>query len=160
MQALCDSLVDLDPDHADYYQDRTAKYLTQIKDLDKAFADLIKHAHRHTIVVGDRFPLRYFVEAYQLDYYAAFPGCSTQGDASPQTLAFLIDKVRDESLPVVFHIELSNQKLAETIAEDTGAEVLLFHSCHNVSKEDFKAGITYLDLMQNNLKALDKALND
>ncbi len=160
VQTLCEALVDLDPDHADYYQERTEKYVSELEDLDKAFADLVKNAKRHTIVVGDRFPLRYFVEAYKLDYYAAFPGCSTQGDASPQTLTFLIDKVRTESLPLVFHIELSNQKLAKTIAEDTGAEVLLFHSCHNVSKDDFKAGVTYLDLMRNNLEALDKALND
>lgn len=159
-EALCQALVDLDPDHADVYQDNTDHYLAELKDLDQAFANLVKHAKRHTIVVGDRFPLRYFVEAYKLDYYAAFPGCSTQGDASPQTLTFLVDKVREEKLPVVFHIELSNEKLAKTIAEDTGAEVMLFHSCHNVSKEDFKAGVTYLDLMRKNLEALDKALND
>lgn len=159
-EALCQALVDLDPDHADVYQDNTDHYLAELKDLDQAFANLVKHAKRHTIVVGDRFPLRYFVEAYKLDYYAAFPGCSTQGDASPQTLTFLVDKVREEKLPVVFHIELSNEKLAKTIAEDTGAEVMLFHSCHNVSKEDFKAGVTYLDLMRKNLETLDKALND
>lgn len=159
-QALSEALIDLDPEHAEYYQERTNQYLMELADLDQAFKDLVEQAPRHTIVVGDRFPLRYFVEAYGLEYYAAFPGCSTQGDASPQTLTFLIDKVRAEDLPVVFHIELSNQKLARTIAEDTGAEVLLFHGVHNVSKEDFEAGLTYLDFMEQNLQALAKALND
>ncbi|MDR2501621.1 MAG: metal ABC transporter substrate-binding protein, partial [Oscillospiraceae bacterium] len=115
-------------------------------------------AARKTIVLGDRFPFRYFADAYGLDYFAAFPGCSTETEPSAATVAFLIDKIREERIPVVFHIELSNGKMAETIAEDTGAKVLELHSCHNISRDDFQAGKTYIDIMNANVEALKEAL--
>ena len=73
------------------------------------------------MVFADRFPLRYFAEAYGLDYYAAYPGCADAAEPSAATVAFLIDKVRAEGIPVVFTIELSNGRLADTICEATGA---------------------------------------
>ncbi len=155
---LTAALVELDPDNADFYEANAADYITELEALDTKFAALIESAPDKTIVVGDRFPLRYFVDRYGLDYYAAFPGCSTEGDASPQTIAYLVDKVEDENLPVVFHIELSNQQIANSIAEITGAEVLEFHGLHNISPEDFTAGRTYIDIMEQNYENLSRAL--
>lgn len=154
VQAFCETLIELDPAHKDYYRERTQAYLAELEKLDQDFEDLFSKAGHTVIVVGDRFPLRYFTECYGLEYYAAFPGCSAEGDASPQTVAFLIDKVREEQVPVVFHIESSSARLAETIAQESGAQVALFHSCHNLSAEDFQAGLGYLDLMRQNLNTL------
>lgn len=93
------------------------------------------------------------------DYYAAFPGCSSESEASAKTVAFLIDKVKEEQIPVVFSIELSNEKMTDSICEATGAKKLQLHSCHNVTKDDFEQGVTYLDLMERNVQALKEALN-
>ncbi len=160
VKRLTQALVELDPANAEFYQANADKYVSELEKLDQDFEEMVESAKRKTIVVGDRFPFRYLVEAYDLDYYAAFPGCSTEGDASPQTLVFLIDKVKSEQIPVVFHIELSNMKMAESIADATGSEVMLLHGAHNISKEDFEQGLTYLEIMRQNLENLRHALND
>ncbi|MFR5890439.1 MAG: metal ABC transporter substrate-binding protein, partial [Lachnospiraceae bacterium] len=86
----------------------------------------------------------YFVKEYGLDYYAAFPGCSSAVEASPAAVAFLIGKVKEENIPAVFHIELSKTEICEAIAEETGAKVLQFNACHNLTAEQFAAGATYI----------------
>ena len=118
----------------------------------------MKNGKFDTLIFADRFPVRYFVEEYGLDYYAAFPGCADDTEPSARTVAFLIDKVRDEDIPAVLFIEFSNEKMADVICEDTGCEKLLFHSCHNVSADQLKAGTSYLELMRGNLESLKEAL--
>ncbi len=107
-----------------------------------------------TIVFGDRFPLRYFAEEFDLNYYAAFPGCSTQTEPSAATIAFLTDKVKSEHISTVWYIEFSNHLVADAIAEAAGAGTAMFHSCHNVSPEELAGGETYVTLMEGNLERL------
>jgi zinc transport system substrate-binding protein len=152
--ALCEA----DPVNASDYRTNTAAYLEKLDVLDAAFRDTVGRANRKTLVFGDRFPFRYFADAYGLSYFAAFPGCSTETEASAATVAFLIDKVRQEKIPVVFHIELSNEKIADTICEETGAKKGLFHAAHNVSKQEFESGATYLGIMTKNIETLREAL--
>jgi len=111
------------------------------------------------MVFGDRFPFRYLVDTYGLTAYAAFDGCSAETQASPATIAYLINKVQDENLPFIFYIEFSNRLITNVISEATGAEQLELHSTHNVSHADFNAGITYLDLMWRNVETIRKALS-
>lgn len=155
---LTETLASLDPANASLYRENSMAYLTKLDALDAAFRDATANAARSTIVFGDRFPFRYLANAYNLTYYAAFPGCSTETEASAATVAFLIDKVRGEGIPVVFHVELSNGKMANAISESTGAKVLELHACHNVSKAEFDGGVTYLELMTRNVENLREAL--
>ena len=155
---ISDTLCIVDPDNAADYEKNTADYLAKLRELDGKFQSVIDSAVRHTIIFGDRFPFRYLADAYGLDYFAAFPGCSTETEASAAAVAFLIDKINAEGIPVVFHAELSNRKMAEIISESTGAQILLLHACHNVSKAEFENGVTYLDLMNQNVKNLQEAL--
>jgi len=157
-QKIADALCTSDPNNSDYYNENCSNYVAELNQLDAKFSEIVAGAKRTTVVFADRFPLRYFTEAYGLSYFAAFPGCTSEIEPSAATVAFLIDKVSDENIPVVFYIELSNQKMADTICEETGCKKLLFHSCHNVSKEDFESGTTYLDLMYNNADVLKEAL--
>ena len=108
---------------------------------------------------AERFPFRYLCDELGLTYYAALPGCSSNEEVSLSTDSYLIDRVREERLPGVFTIEFSDGRIAQTIADATGCEVWMLHSCHNVSREDFAAGVTYLDLMRANLESLKKAVN-
>jgi zinc transport system substrate-binding protein len=135
-----------------------AAYSAQLDELDKEFQAVVNNAKRETIVFGDRFPFRYFADAYGLTYFAAFRGCSTETEASAATVAFLINKVKAEKIPVVFHIELSNERMADTIAEETGAKKLLLHACHNISKQEFDRGVTFLELQKANVPRLREAL--
>lgn len=158
VQKISDVLCQADTANAAIYQENTGDYLTKLDELDSKFQDAVDNGKRKTIVFGDRFPFRYFADAYGLEYYAAFPGCSTETEASAATVKFLIDKINTEKIPVVFHIELSNEKMADTISEATGAKVLLLHACHNISKSDFEKGKNYIDLMTGNVEVLKEAL--
>ncbi|MDR1674695.1 MAG: metal ABC transporter substrate-binding protein [Oscillospiraceae bacterium] len=158
VQKISDTVCEIDSANANTYKSNTASYLEQLDELDGKFKDVVDNAVRKTIVFGDRFPFRYFADAYGLEYFAAFPGCSTETEASAKTVTFLIDKINEEAIPVVFHIELSNEKMVNTIAESTGAKVCLLHACHNISKDDFDAGKTYMDLMSANAATLKEAL--
>lgn len=159
VKKLSDELGALDPENKDYFKKNADEYIKKLEGLDGQFKEVVENGKRKEIIFGDRFPFRYFVDAYGLKYYAAFPGCSTDTEASANTVAFLIDKIKTDKIPVVFHIELSNTKMAESISEATGAKIMQLNAVHNVSKEDFEKGVTYLDLMTKNLDALKEALN-
>lgn len=159
VKKLTSELSKVDPDNANYYKENSKNYIMKLENLDKKFEDVVKNGKRKEIIFGDRFPFRYFVDRYGLKYYAAFPGCSTDTEASASTVAFLTNKVKEDKIPVIFHIELSNNKIAKSIAEATGAKMLQLNAVHNVTKEDFEKGETYLSLMEKNLKPLEEALN-
>ena len=154
-EALCG----IDPDNAEYYCSNTNEYVAELTELDSMFRSVVAESKRKTLVFGDRFPLLYFVREYGLDYYAAFPGCAAETEPSAATVAYLINTVRRERIPVVLYIELSNHKVADAIAESTGTRTAQFNTCHNISAKDFQAGESYLSLMTANVGILREALN-
>lgn len=149
----------MDSANAETYRQNADGYIEKLTALDHDFAEVVQTAKRGTIIVGDRFPFRYFADEFGLDYYAAFPGCSSETEASAATVAFLTDKVKAENIPAVLYIEFSNHKIADSIAEATGAKTLLLHSCHNVTKDELQSGASYLSLMQHNVGTIRQALN-
>ena len=158
-QAIKQALCEIDPDHAQTYQDNSEKYVAQLEQLDQDFRDFFAGVSNKTLVFGDRFPFLYFAQTYDIPYFAAFPGCSSETEPSAATIAFLIDQVKEESIRTIFYIEFSNHKVADSIAEATGAKTALFHSCHNVSAQEQQEGATYLSLMRQNLETLKEALD-
>ncbi len=160
---ICDkiaaALCEADPEHASEYTANLAGYKARLAELDAAFTEIAARGARKTIVFADRFPLLYFARAYGLEYYAAFPGCSDDAEPSAATVAFIIDKVKAEGIPVVFHVELANEDMADIVADETGAVKRQFNACHNVTRSQFNAGVSYLDLMWENTEALKEALS-
>jgi len=156
--AITEALCELDSANAGFYRQNAADYRAKLDELDAGFMSVVKGAKRNTIIVGDRFPFRYLADVYKLKYFAAFPGCSTETEPSAATIAFLINKTKSENIPVVFHLELSNEKIADAISEATGAKKLILHSSHNVTKKDFDRGANYLDLQKANMVNLKEAL--
>ena len=148
-----------DPENSEKYKLGAERFINELKALDDEFSNTVKQAKRDTIVFADRFPFLYFAKEYSLNYSAAFPGCSSEAEPSAATVKFLIDKVKNENIPAVFTIEFSNEAIANAIKDETGCKILSFHSCHNVTKEDFRNGVTYIDLMNQNLENLKEALN-
>lgn len=153
-----DELVQISPEHKDDFEKNAEEYNEKLNKLDKEFEEIVENGNRKVVVFGDRFPLRYFIEDYGLKYFAAFSGCSEQTEASSKTIAFLVNKVKSEKIPVVLKIEMSNGNIARTIAEETGAKVLTFNTAHNVSADDFRNGKTYAKIMEDNLVVLKEAL--
>ena len=157
-EEICNALCKLDTNNAEEYKMNFAAYKAQLMALDREFRQVIKNSGKHTLVFADRFPMRYFALEYGLDCYAAFPGCSSETEPSAKTVAYLIDRVREDKIPAVLYMEFSNQKMADVICEDTGCKKLPFYSAHSVSAEQFEQGVSYLDLMRINLNSLKEAL--
>lgn len=158
VEKLSDKLCEMDAQNAEVYQTNTEAYVKKLEELDASFTEVIENGKRREIIVADRFPFRYFADAYDLKYYAAFPGCSTQTGASAETIAFLIQKVKEDKIPVVFHMELSSEQMCNTICDETGAKKAQLNAVHNISKQDFEKGIGYLELMEENVEVLKEAL--
>lgn len=156
-ERICDRLCALDAENSDYYKENLALYREKLNSLDEKFTQLTKNCDK-TIIFADQFPFRYFAKEYNLKYLAAFPGCSSESEPTASAVAKIIDTVKKEKIPVVFYTETSNKQLANAVCEETGAEKLLFHSCHSVTDDELKSGVTYLDLMEKNYEALKKAI--
>lgn len=157
-QVIADTLEEMDPADAAVFRANEADYLGKLKNLDQEFRDVVDGADLDLIVMADKFPLRYFADTYGLRYRAAFSGCSSDTEPSAKTIAYLIDKVREEQIQAVYYLELSSHRVAEIISEETGAKPLLFHSCHNVTRREFESGVTYLQLMEQNVVNLREGL--
>lgn len=158
-KALCDMICEIDAANAEKYKANTEKYINSLNMLDNEYKAVVDSAARKTLLFADRFPFRYLVEDYGLDYHAAFSGCSSESEASFQTMAFLIDKTKELALPAVMVIEGSDGSIAEMICNETGAKSLILDSCQSVSSSDIQQGTNYLDIMKKNLEILKEALN-
>ena len=159
VEQIKEELCEIDSENASDYEENAEAYVAQLKELDQEFQDVVDHSKRKLMIFGDRFPFRYFAEAYGLDYYAAFSGCASDTEPSAATMAFLINKVQDENIKTVLKMELSNENIAKAIAEATNADVKEFYSCHNLTAEQFADGETYLSLMEKNVETLREVLN-
>ena len=153
-RAIGAALGQVDPAHGEDFTAGAEDYAGELEALDREFADFFASRPDGVLVFGDRFPLRYFAAEYGVEYYAAFPGCSTQTEPSAATVAFLTELVRDREVSTVWYIEFSNHLVADSIAEAAGAETAMFHTCHNVTQAEMDGGATYLSLMQGNLETL------
>ena len=159
-RAVCEAICRADAENADFYRANCENYCAQLKTLDACFAILCTDAPRKLLVFADRFPMLYFCREYGLDYRAAFHGCSGDTEPSLATIKYLIDKVEDEDIPVVYTIDFGTKKVAAVVSECTGAAVDTLYSMQTVSRADFDAGETYLTLMERNYEALRKGLNE
>ena len=158
-RVVCDAICRADAENAAFYRANCENYCAQLEDLDARFAALCESAPRRLLIFADRFPMLYFCREYGLDYRAAFHGCSGDTEPSLATIKFLIDKVEDENIPVVYTIDFGTKKVAAVVSECTGAAIETLYSMQTVSRADFDAGETYLTLMERNFEALRKGLN-
>ena len=152
----------LDSDNAKVYQNNAENYIKKLDTLDKQYANTIQNAKYIAILFGDRFPFRYMADDYDLKYYAAFAGCSAETMAGFETVTFLAKKADELRLPVILTIENSDGRIAEAVKSNTtkkNQKILAMNSLQSVTKEQIADGITYLQVMQENLSVLSEALN-
>lgn len=158
--ALTDQLCTLAPDWAEDIRSNCESYNSQLDELDGKFSLLFDDHSDTTLIFGDRFPFRYFVEDYGVDYYAAFVGCSAETEASFETVAFLSDKLEELDTGVVFTLEGSDSSIAETIIRNSSAdaETAQLDSAQSVNSQQIKDGVTYISIMEKNYETLKEAL--
>lgn len=148
----------MDQVNAALYKTNAAAYKANLTALDTGFRDAIATGKRKVIVMADRFTLQYFVKEYSIGYLSALGSCSEKTEPDAAVITKLTEAVTKQGIPAIFYRELSDKKAAEEISAQTGAQMLLFHSCENLSKEESDSGATYLSLMQGNLENLRVAL--
>lgn len=158
VSSIGDKMSEVRPENKEKYQKNVEEYNNRLTKIDQEIREIVKNAKRKELLFADRFPFRYFVDEYGLDYYAVFPGCSEQTEASSKTVAFMINKIKENNFKVILKIELTSDKLAESIASETGAKILELNAVHNISQDDFEKGVTYADIMEKNLGVLREAL--
>ena len=158
VQNLANILSEEDKENEKTYQENAKKYISEIEEVQAKIQNIIDNRKRDRLVFGDKMPMQYFLHEFGITASAAFQGCSTETEPSTATIAYLINKIREENIPVVLYIELNNGKVANTIAEETDVVAMQIQSLHNVSKSDFENGETYVTLMNKNLDVLKKAL--
>lgn len=158
MQGIEQVISKLDKKNEQVYHENANKYISEIKQVQGKIQEIVDNKVRNRLIFADKMPMQYFVNEFGLEVSAAFSGCSTETEPSSGTIAYLIDKIKEEKIPVVLYIELSTGNIAKTISEETGCEMLRIESLHNVTKNDFDNGETYVSLMTRNLDVLKKAL--
>ena len=159
--AISEALQETDPARKDTYAANAAAYVEKLSALDGEYRAAVDSGKYKTLLFGDRFPFRYLADDYGLDYYAAFPGCSAETEASFETVSFLAGKMDALGLPCVLTIEGTQHKIAETIVQNTAQknqQILTMDSMQAVTANDAASGVSYLSIMEKNLSVLKKAL--
>ena len=154
-------IAEADASNADTYLSNAEAYEEKLASLDEEYQQAVSAAEKDTLLFGDRFPFRYMADDYGLTYFAAFPGCSAETEASFETIVFLADKVNELSLSSILTIEGTDHKIAETIRESTASrdqQILTMNSMQSTTLEDAEGGTSYLSIMEDNLEVLKEAL--
>ena len=160
VSSLEKAMEEIDTNNAEKYKKNAENYIVQIKDVDSKIQQIVDNKVRDRLIFADKMPMQYFMDYYDLQVSAAFSGCSTETEPSAKTIAYLLEKVKTEKIPVVLYIELNPGRVANTIVREAGngCEAMQIQTLHNVSLDDFNNGETWVSLMTRNIEVLKKAL--
>ncbi|MCR5278545.1 MAG: metal ABC transporter substrate-binding protein [Lachnospiraceae bacterium] len=161
-EKIGETISEIDPANASFYKGNAKAYTDKLAVLDKEYAQVVSEGSKDTVLFGDRFPFRYMTDDYNLNYYAAFVGCSAETEASFETVTFLAGKVDELGLKAILTIEGPDHRIAETIRDNTASkdqQILTLDSMQSVTSKNVQDGTTYYGIMSNNLEVLKQALN-
>lgn len=147
-----ETISERDPQNADFYRENAKKCIEELEELDKDFMRAILDGKQTTLVFGGRFAYRYFMERYGLKYITTYRCCSAEAEPSVRDVTRAIDFIKSNDIPCVYHEELSDPRVARSIAEATGASLKLFRTGHNITKGELEQGVTFIDIMRENLE--------
>ena len=161
VKTISDAIASLDQENANYYHANADTYIANLKALDTKYEQAVKAGTQKTLLFADRFPFRYLVEDYSLNYYAAFIGCSAETEASFETIKFLANKVDELGLKVILKIESSDGGIANTVKNATknkNQSILTLDSIQSATSKEYKNGRNYFSIMEKNLDVLKEAV--
>ncbi len=155
---IAKGLMKIDADNANFYKENLVAYQADLTALDLEIADTLGKFKSKEIIFAGHFAFGYFSKKYDIVYHSPYEGFSPDTEPSPQNIAAMIDLMKSEKQKVVYYEELIDPKIARVIASETDAEMVMLHAAHNVSKEDLSMGLTYIQIMKENLLKLKKGL--
>ncbi|MCD7797396.1 MAG: metal ABC transporter substrate-binding protein [Clostridiales bacterium] len=160
-QYIADEVCEINSNNSDAYSANAEAYVESLSELDLRYEEAVANGTKDTLIFGDRFPFRYLTDDYDLNYYAAFVGCSAESEASFETISFLAEKVDELGVNYIMTLEGTEHNIAETIistAKSDNLEILSLDSMQSTTSEDVENGVTYLSVMESNLTVLEQAL--
>ena len=156
--AIAEELSKLDPANKDFYKKNAEEYNAKLAMLDKKFKESIEKCELKTIMYGGHFAFGYLAKRYGLTYISPYKGFSPNSEPTPQKIAELIDLIKKNKIEYLYYEELLDPKVAKSISNSTGVNLELLHGAHNVSKEELKKNVSFLQIMEDNLLKLKKGL--
>ncbi|MFV0519690.1 MAG: metal ABC transporter substrate-binding protein [Lachnospirales bacterium] len=159
---LCEIFKEYDASNEKLFNENLTAYINELNILDEKYETMVNNSKNDTLIFGDRFPFRYLVEDYDLNYYAAFVGCSAETEASFETVIFLAEKLNELNINYILTVDEGEKKLAKTIVNSSNnseCELLNLNSMQNIVSLDLNSDISYLNIMENNYSVIEKALN-
>lgn len=156
VENIKDSYVKVDPDHQQEYEARYLKLRGQLEELDQKFEDSLANTAKKEIVVSHQ-AFSYLCRDYGLTQHAIM-GLSPDAEPRAQDLIELSKVVKQEGIKYIFFEELVSDRLAKTLASETGVQTLVLNPVEGLTKEQEKAGDNYFSLMEKNLQNLLQAL--
>ncbi len=151
------ALCKVDPDNTDYYKTNTEKYIKKLEELDREIR-AVANDNSKKLYFGGEFAFLYFVNEYGFSYSSLYDSCSSHSEPSAKKIAEMINEMKENDASVIFYPELSSAKAAKSVSQETGAKLLLLHSCHNLTEEEIASGEDYISLMYKNLSNIKEAL--
>lgn len=155
---IYEGLAKVDKENESTYKKDLDAYLKELDKIDEEFTSAVSESKDATMYFSSPFALKYFARDYKINARCIYQTCASDSEPSAKDMALIIDEMKERDAKVIYYEELTDPKMAREIANETGAEPVLFHSCHNLSKDDFNKGLTYLEIMKNNVEALRKGL--
>lgn len=157
VDTILKGLVKKDPANKDYYTKNAETYKAQLDLLDKKYRESLSCCKKDSFIHGGHFAFNYLARRYNLKYLSAYPG-SPDSEPTMKQLIALKKKMEELNIKAIFYEELITPRVAEMISKETGAIMLKLHGAHNVSKEELERDVTFLSLMEENLKNLKVGL--
>ncbi|AMP20468.1 hypothetical protein AZF37_04155 [endosymbiont 'TC1' of Trimyema compressum] len=155
---IVDGFIERDSENEAYYRSNGEAYKKELSALDQEFKSAVEEGTKDTLVFGGRFAYQYFLDHYGLNYVTAYDSCSSEGEPSVKTISEIIKYINDNKINVIYYEEFVDPKIANSIAAETGVKPLLFTTAHNVTKDQFNSGISFMELMRENLANVKEGL--
>lgn len=158
VEQIRDAFVEMDPRNKERYSHNALKYINELMNIQDKVEEIISGAKRKTLYFGSPFAFYYFVREYDLEHFSIYDTCSIEVEPTIDKILKMNEELKKYNVPVLYTKELLNDSIAKKVIEDTNAEICILHSGHNVSIDDFEEGITFLEIWENNLKALERGI--
>jgi len=160
--AIRDAIEEIDGENKALYSINAGLYTEKLRSLDKYVSDIVKDSSTKEVIFADRFPFTYLMRDYGITCHAAFGGCSSETEASFETVITLADTLNRLGATAILTTEAPAGKVAQTVitaAKAENVEIFAMNSMQSVSKADLQSGKTYLSIMEENVAALKAAMN-
>lgn len=154
------ALIEADPEGEEIYRKNYDGLIQSLDKLDQEFQALFTQYPDQALFFGGKFAYSHFLRRYGCSYHTAYQNCSDEAEPGVRAILEIVTEMNAEKAGYIFTDEMSSGEVARAISEQTDAEVLLFHTAHNLSKDDFEKGLTYFDIMYMNYENVKTALSD